>query len=201
MPRKPPGKRQPQAAVGPEHGRFDYSPIIDRPRLSWPNGARVAVWVIPNIEHFHFDRPGTPLEQSGLNPDVLNYSWRDYGVRVGVWRMMEVMEKYGVKGTVALNSERLQALSAHHRRGHKTRLGMDGTWHLELHPDQQPIGAQERALSRRWSADCQERRQGAARLAQPGDERDRAHARYSGRDTASITSATRSTMSSPIRCA
>ena len=89
----------------PEHGRFDYSAIIDRPRLFWPNGARIAVWVIPNIEHFYFDRPGTPLEQSGLKPDVLNYSWRDYGVRVGVWRMMEVMEKYGVKGTVALNSD------------------------------------------------------------------------------------------------
>ena len=105
MPRKPRKRRQPQPAVRPEHGRFDYSPIIDRPRLSWPGGARVAVWVIPNIEHFHFDRPATPLEQSGLKPDVLNYSWRDYGVRVGVWRMMEVMEKYRVKGTVALNSD------------------------------------------------------------------------------------------------
>ena len=40
-----------------------------------------------------------------LNPDVLNYSWRDYGVRVGIWRMMEIMERYGVKGTVALNSD------------------------------------------------------------------------------------------------
>ena len=36
---------------------------------------------------------------------MLNYSWRDYGVRVGIWRMMEVMERYGVKGTVALNSD------------------------------------------------------------------------------------------------
>jgi peptidoglycan/xylan/chitin deacetylase (PgdA/CDA1 family) len=42
---------------------------------------------------------------ASLVPDVLNYSWRDYGVRVGIWRMMEVMEKYGVKGTVALNSD------------------------------------------------------------------------------------------------
>ena len=88
-----------------EHNRFDYSAIIDRPRLSWPNGARVAVWVIPNIEHFLFDRPSTRLTNLPVNPDVLNYSWRDYGVRVGIWRMMEVMEKYGVKGTVALNSD------------------------------------------------------------------------------------------------
>jgi allantoinase len=103
--RKPAGKPKPEAVLPAEHGRFDYSAIIDRPRLSWPNGARVAVWVIPNIEHFYFDRPATPLEQSGLKPDILNYSWRDYGVRVGVWRMMEVMEKYAVKGTVALNSD------------------------------------------------------------------------------------------------
>ena len=91
--------------VPTEHDRFDYSPIIDRPRLSWPNEARVAVWVIPNIEHFLFDRPSTRLTNLPVNPDVLNYSWRDYGVRVGIWQMMEVMERYGVKGTVALNSD------------------------------------------------------------------------------------------------
>jgi allantoinase len=90
-----------------EHDRFDYSAIVDRKPLRWPNGARVAVWVIPNIEHFLFDRPSTSI--SGLTtrfvPDVLNYSWRDYGVRVGIWRMIEVMEKFGIKGTAALNSD------------------------------------------------------------------------------------------------
>ncbi len=123
MPRKPAKKRpaksrattvarrgarktaSPQPAVPMEHDRFAYSAIVDRPRLSWPNGARVAVWVIPKIEHFLFDRPSTRLTNLPVNPDVLNYSWRDYGVRVGIWRMMEVMEKYGVKGTVALNSD------------------------------------------------------------------------------------------------
>src|ERR1019366_8871619 len=89
------------------HGRFDYSPIIDRPPLQWPNGARVALWVIPNIEHFMFDRPSTSVSPvtTRFVPDVLNYSWRDYGVRVGIWRMMEVMERYGVRGTAALNSD------------------------------------------------------------------------------------------------
>jgi allantoinase len=97
-----------QGSPAPQkHDRFDYSPIIDRPPLRWPNGARVAVWVIPNIEHFLFDRPSTSITAvtTSLVPDVLNYSWRDYGVRVGIWRMMEVMEKNGVKGTVALNSD------------------------------------------------------------------------------------------------
>ena len=90
-----------------EHDRFPYSAIVDREPLRWPNGARVALWVIPNIEHFLFDRPSTSITQAttSLVPDVLNYSWRDYGARVGVWRMIEVMERYGVKGTVALNSD------------------------------------------------------------------------------------------------
>jgi peptidoglycan/xylan/chitin deacetylase (PgdA/CDA1 family) len=90
-----------------EQDRYPYSAIVDRKPLRWPNGARVAVWVIPNIEHFLFDRPSTSVTAvtTSLVPDVLNYSWRDYGVRVGIWRMMDVMEKHGVKGTVALNSD------------------------------------------------------------------------------------------------
>ncbi len=77
---------------------FPYQAIVDRPRIVWPNGARVAVWVIPNIEHFH-------LELGQPAPDVRNYSRRDYGNRVGVWRLMEVLEKNGVRGTVALNAD------------------------------------------------------------------------------------------------
>jgi allantoinase len=95
------------AKVPRAHGRFDYSPIVDRPPLRWPNGARVALWVIPNIEHFLFDRTAARISGGPVapSPDVVNYSWRDYGVRVGIWRMMEVMERHGVRGTVALNSD------------------------------------------------------------------------------------------------
>ncbi len=90
-----------------EHDRFAYSAIVDRPPIRWPNGARVAVWVIPNIEHFLFDRPSTSVTSATIHcvPDVLIYSWRDFGARVGVWRLMDVMERYGIKGTVALNSD------------------------------------------------------------------------------------------------
>jgi allantoinase len=77
---------------------FPYRAIVDHPPVAWPNGARVAVWVIPNIEHFH-------LELGTAAPDIRNHSRRDYGNRVGVWRLMEVMEQNGVKGTVALNGE------------------------------------------------------------------------------------------------
>ena len=63
--------------------------------------------MIPNIEHFLFNLPSTSLAEHRprSTPMCCNYSWRDYGVRVGIWRMMEVMERHGVRGTVALNSD------------------------------------------------------------------------------------------------
>jgi allantoinase len=77
---------------------FPYQAIVDRPRVKWPNDARVAVWVIPNIEHFH-------IEIGNAAPDIRNHSRRDYGNRVGVWRIMEVLAKHNVRGSVALNAE------------------------------------------------------------------------------------------------
>jgi allantoinase len=77
---------------------FPYQAIVDRPQVTWPNSARVAVWVIPNIEHFH-------IEIGNQAPDIRNHSRRDYGNRVGVWRIIEVLAKHGVRGTVALNAE------------------------------------------------------------------------------------------------
>jgi allantoinase len=85
----------------------DYSPIVERKPLRWPNGARIAVWVIPNIEHFLPDRPSLSVAPAlaGLVPDVANHSWRDYGARIGVWRLMEILERHGIKATAALNSD------------------------------------------------------------------------------------------------
>jgi allantoinase len=77
---------------------FPYQAIVDRPPVAWPNGAHVAVWVIPNIEHFH-------IEIGNMTPDIRNYSRRDYGNRVGVWRLIEVLASHNIRGTVALNGE------------------------------------------------------------------------------------------------
>jgi peptidoglycan/xylan/chitin deacetylase (PgdA/CDA1 family) len=90
-----------------EHGRFDYSPIARRPVLKMPNEARVAVWITPNVEHYHWNKPAIALTQmtTSLKPDVLNYAWRDYGARVGIWRVMEILEKHGFTATAALNAE------------------------------------------------------------------------------------------------
>jgi uncharacterized OB-fold protein len=73
------------------YGPFPYSPIIHRPRLSWPDGAHVALWVIPNIEFFALDEKVPPAAggSSAPVPDVPQWAVRDYGNRVGVFRMME----------------------------------------------------------------------------------------------------------------
>ena len=67
---------------------FDYRPLPRRPRIAWPGGARVAVWVALNVEHYPIDRPGLSIVPvtAGIVPDPMNYGWRDYGARVGIWR-------------------------------------------------------------------------------------------------------------------
>src|SRR5256885_14840800 len=63
-------------------GRFEYAPINDRPIIKWPNNARVAFWVAPNMEFFEY----LPHNRS-TQPDIPHYSRMDYGNRVGFWRM------------------------------------------------------------------------------------------------------------------
>jgi allantoinase len=86
---------------------YDFEPIIDRQPLKLPNDARVAVVPYVNIEHFPENIPGTALVPgtAQFTPDVLNYGWRDYGNRIGLWRMMEIMDAVGMRGTVCLNAD------------------------------------------------------------------------------------------------
>ena len=86
---------------------YDYSPITERPPLRWPDGKRVAFYVGLNIEHFRLDLPATsqvPVT-AGLVPDPINYGWRDYGVRVGIWRCIDLLDRVGMRASVNLNSE------------------------------------------------------------------------------------------------
>jgi peptidoglycan/xylan/chitin deacetylase (PgdA/CDA1 family) len=89
-----------------ENNRYRYWPEVKRPPLRWPNNAQIALWVIPNIEHFPFDKPSSPGPGGPrIFPDVQSFAQRDYGNRVGVWRLMEVLDRYGIRATVALNSD------------------------------------------------------------------------------------------------
>lgn len=86
---------------------YDYSPIIHRPKLEFPNGAKIALWIGLNIEHYQIDKPSTSIFSgtAGITPDPLNYGWRDYSPRVGIWRTMDVLDKYGLRASVLLNSD------------------------------------------------------------------------------------------------
>ena len=90
-----------------ENKLYAHSPIIRRPQLQFPNGARVAFWIGLNIEHYEIDKPSTSIfgGTAGLVPDPLNYGWRDYAPRVGLWRMMEILDKHGIRASVLLNSD------------------------------------------------------------------------------------------------
>lgn len=87
------------------HGRYDYSPITQRPDYTWPNGARLALHVCLGIEDYVFGEgmvediaPGTP------QPDFLNTAWRDYGNRVGGFRLIDRLTGYGIPPTVLFNT-------------------------------------------------------------------------------------------------
>jgi allantoinase len=90
-----------------ENPLFDYSALPRRDRLELPDGARVAVWVGINIEHYTFGQPALSLAPftAELVPDPLNYGWRDYGTRAGVWRLARIFERTGVRPTAILNSD------------------------------------------------------------------------------------------------
>ena len=86
---------------------FEHWPLPGRPALRWPDEARVAVWVGVNIELYEWGKPSISIEErlAALFPDPMNYGWRDYGARVGIWRIFDALERVGAPGTAIINSE------------------------------------------------------------------------------------------------
>ena len=88
------------------HGRYPYSPIGARPVYDWPDGKRLAFYVGLNLEWFSFGEGlGAELAPAAGQPDVLNYSWRDYGNRVGVFRLAELFEQLQLPITLLVNAQ------------------------------------------------------------------------------------------------
>src|SRR5713226_2093464 len=89
--------------------RCDYSAIVDRPAMKLPGGARIVIWTIVNLEVWDIGKPmarqvlpaptGIPLL-----PDVPNWSWHEYGMRVGVWRFFDLYKKLGIAPTLSINA-------------------------------------------------------------------------------------------------
>ena len=89
--------------------RACYSPISDRPELTLPGGARVIVWPVINVEEWDINEPMAravlPTPQNvNVVPDVANFGWFDYGLRIGFWRLKEVLDRHEIRATVSLNA-------------------------------------------------------------------------------------------------
>jgi peptidoglycan/xylan/chitin deacetylase (PgdA/CDA1 family) len=108
---------------------FAYSPITDRSPIRWPGGARVAFYLGLNIEHYQVDKPSTSIfgGTAALAPDPLNYGWRDYGPRVGIWRMLKSLDRHGVRATALINSDVCS------RYPQIVQAGLDRDWAFVAH--------------------------------------------------------------------
>ena len=105
-----PAERKP----GMDNPYHDWSPLIRRPRLSWPDGAHVALCVILSLERYQWrhppdgykspNQPGGAAESGRPFPDIIGYSLREYGLRVGIFRVAAMLERLGIPATVALDA-------------------------------------------------------------------------------------------------
>lgn len=106
----------------PSNDRFDYAPIVGRPDFAWPEGRRLAVYFALCVEHFAYGTGlGLPYSPGLAQPNTYNWAWREYGNRVGGFRLIELFEEHGLPLTVLLNTECYdhcpQLVAAHRSRG------------------------------------------------------------------------------------
>lgn len=100
--------RYPMRRHGMDHDLYPWSDLFDRPPVAWPNGARIALWVAPVAQWFPIDGAGRPFKAPGAMtmpyPDLRHYTNRDYGNRVGIYRILDAMAELGIRGSVAMNA-------------------------------------------------------------------------------------------------
>ena len=91
---------------------YDYWAYEGRPKILWPGGARVALWIAPNFEYYELNPPKNPQRTPWKrpNPDIAGFGIRDYGNRVGALRQLEVLDRFGIRASVSLSA----ALCEHH---------------------------------------------------------------------------------------
>ncbi|WP_424987072.1 polysaccharide deacetylase family protein [Microbulbifer sp. S227A] len=100
----------PNRKRGQDHDLYAPSYLPDRPPVTWPNGARVAIWLVPILEFFPFnmDPKPEPLMPPGglarLYPDYWNYTLADYGIRVGMYRLIRAIRERGMTATTAVSA-------------------------------------------------------------------------------------------------
>ena len=99
----------PQRRYGMDHDRYEWSMLTDRPKVVWPNGKKLALWVNVSVQHFPLNPEGKPVKLPGNMtmpyPDLRHFTLRDYGNRVGIYRFFDAFDRFGIRPTIALNAE------------------------------------------------------------------------------------------------
>ena len=138
----------PLRRYGMDHERYEWSMLPQRKKVTWPHNARIALWVVPALEWFPLNMAGVPFKPPGAMqtayPDFRHYTLRDYGNRVGIYRIMKALQKHGIPATVAVNAAvavRYPALIQQcHQRGWEIMangLDMDHLHHGGLSADEE----------------------------------------------------------------
>lgn len=100
--------KYPIRRYGMDHDRYDWAKTYDRKFVTWPHKARIALWVSPALQWYPMDLQSKPVAAPGSfnrpYPDYRNYSHREYGLRVGVFRVMKLLDSLGIKASVPMNS-------------------------------------------------------------------------------------------------
>ena len=112
--------------------RLPFSAIVDRPPLRLPEGVRLVVWPVVNIEEWDISRPmprmvSPPSGGQAPVPDVPNWTWHEYGMRVGVWRLMDAFKNVGVRPTLSINAKVCET------RPRVTQAALDAGWEFMAH--------------------------------------------------------------------
>jgi allantoinase len=104
----------PKRRYGMDHERYQWSMLPRRKKIAWPQGKKIALLVVPALEWFPLDMKGKPFKPPGAMmtayPDLRHYTLRDYGNRVGIFRLMKALDRLGIRASVAVNA----AVAARH---------------------------------------------------------------------------------------
>jgi hypothetical protein len=112
--------------------RLPYSAIVDRPPLKLPDGVRMIVWPVVNVEEWSIDRPmprrlSAPPGGGDPVPDIATWTWHEYGMRVGIWRLFDVLDKHGIKPTMSTNAKVCET------RPRIAQAALDAGWEFMAH--------------------------------------------------------------------
>ena len=98
----------PKRRYGMDHERYEWSMLHERKPIQWPGGARIALWVTVSLQWFPLDQQGKPFKPLGAlqtaYPDLRHYTLRDYGNRVGIFRIMKALDRHGIRASAPVNA-------------------------------------------------------------------------------------------------